>query len=146
MAFCVYAFAAAIVLLVTVEAQVNTKFPDCKALAEATVRSGERCPTSRLWTRCTEEEAVLECTPSCPNVFTECHDGGKAGFYLVTVRNRANCKCILNDGNEILVPGFRIPYGGRPPKMCNPVNCNCPPDATIVQEVPSPCPSMNKTV
>ncbi|XP_014675651.1 PREDICTED: uncharacterized protein LOC106815668 [Priapulus caudatus] len=146
MAFYVYTFAAAIVLLVTVEAQFNLKFPDCKALAEATATSGERCSTSRLWSRCTEVDAVLECTPECPpNVFKECHDGGRTGMYLVTVHTRANCKCILN-GNEILVPGFRTPYGGRPPRMCNPANCNCPPDATIVQEILCPFIGMNKTV
>ncbi|XP_014675660.1 PREDICTED: uncharacterized protein LOC106815674 [Priapulus caudatus] len=146
MAFYVYAFAAAIVLLVTVEAQFNKEMPNCDQLAEATARSGERCSTSRLWTRCLEEEAVLECKPDCPpTVFKECHHGGRTGVYLVTAQNRANCKCFLN-GNEIRVPGFMIPYGGKPPRLCNPANCNCPPDATIVQEIPCPFISMNTTV
>lgn len=58
------------------------ELPSCGALArrEATTVS----PASSLWTRCTGEEAILECKPECPTIIhTECHDGGRTGFYLV---------------------------------------------------------------
>ncbi|XP_014675661.1 PREDICTED: uncharacterized protein LOC106815675 [Priapulus caudatus] len=109
---------------------------DCRALMNVVASVEDRCPTSRVNSRCTDDAGTLQCDP--PTVrYSACDVDGKTLLYRISTIERDTCICLDQRGREFVPPGVKKPYSKRQlrPRACNAKDCNCPVDADTVEEL-----------